>query len=152
TTEPATSGIGWLQGIASQVSLPNISALRPWRNRRTRASGAWARTGRKLLIRDSVEQVRIDATIGERPYGAALLAEREVTRPVQGQSALARGGNPLSKGVFRYGTHHEIHVGKAAAAVLRGLAIKLAGLVGCQVQLRDHSVHRGDHRAELRHE
>src|SRR5215475_14044581 len=151
TTEPATSGIGWLHGMASQVSLPNMSPLRPRTARRARAFDIWPRTGWKLLIHHRVEQVRVDAAKGERTYVAALLAKREITRSVQCRSALSRGGNPLRKRVFGYGTHGEIHVGKAAAAVLRGLAIKLAGLIGGQVQLRDHSVHRGDHGAELRH-
>src|SRR5262245_55226842 len=136
--------------MASQVSLPNMSALRPRTNRGARAFDIWPRTGRKLLIHDRVEQGRVDAAIGERTYVAALWAKREVTRSVQCRSALSRGGNPLRKRVFGYGTHGEIHVGKAAAAVLRGLAIKLAGLIGGQVQLRDHSVHRGDYGAELR--
>jgi hypothetical protein len=57
----------------------------------------------------------------------------------------------LGKCIWQYGTHGEFHAGKPVAAELRRLAIKLAGLVGRQVQLRDHSVHRGDHGAELRH-
>src|SRR5215510_2760600 len=116
TTEPATSGIGWLQGMASQVSLPNMSALQPWANSRARAFDIWPRTGRKLLIHDGVEQARIDAAIGERPYVAGLLAEREVTRPIQCRSALARRGNPLRESVWGHSAHREVHVGKAAAA------------------------------------
>src|SRR5262245_46342181 len=131
--------------MASQVSLPNMSPLRPRTTRRARAFDIWPRTGRKLLAHDRIEQVRIDVAVGERAYVAALLAKREITRSVQCRSALARRANPLRKRIWQYGTHSEIHVGKAAAAVLRGLTIKLAGLVGCQVQLRDHSVHRGDH-------
>src|SRR5262249_34567841 len=152
TTEPATSGIGWLQGITSQVSLPNMSALRPRTNRRARAFDVWPRTRRKLLVYDRIEQARINRAIGERTYVAALLAQREVTRSVQCRSALARAGDPLRESVLGHRAHREVHVGKAAAAVLRGLAIELSGLVGRQVELRDHSVHRGDHRAELRHE
>src|SRR5262249_2729845 len=126
--------------MASQVSLPNMSPLRPRTTRRARAFDIWPGTGRKLLAHDRIEQVRIDVAVGERAYVAALLAKREVTRSVQCRSALSRGCNPLCKRVFGYGTHGEIYVGKAAAAVLRGLTIKLAGLVGCQVQLRYHSV------------
>src|SRR5262249_47274015 len=152
TTEPATSGIGWLHGIASQVSLPNMSALRPRTTRRARAFDVWPRTGRKLLVHDRIKQARINRAIGERTYVAALLAQREIARSVQCRSALARAGNPLCESVLGHRAHREVHVGKAAAAVLRGLAVKLAGLVRRQVELRDHSVHGGDHRAELRHE
>src|SRR5262249_58289699 len=112
---------------------------------------SWDGTGRKLSIHARVDEVRVAAAKGERTYVAAWLAKREITRSVQCRSARSGGGNPLRKRVFGSGTHGEIHVGKTAAAVLRGLTIKLAGLVGCQVQLRDHSVHRGDHGAELRH-
>src|SRR5262245_53534798 len=137
--------------MASQVSLPNISPLRSRTNRRAGAFDIWARAGRQLLAYDCIEQARIDRAISEWSYILALLAKRKVARSVQRRSGLARSSNPLCKHVLGHGTHHEIHVGKSAAAVLRGLAIKFAGLVGRQVQLRDHSVHRGDHAAELRH-
>src|SRR5262249_12409108 len=75
TTEPATSGIGWLQGMASQVSLPNMSALQPWANSRARAFDIWPRTGRKLLIHDGVEQVRIDAA-SQRTHAAPPIFSR----------------------------------------------------------------------------
>src|ERR687887_139600 len=125
TTDPATSGIGWSHGIASQVSLPNISVPRPRMSPRARA-----RTGRKLLGRDRIEQRRIDRSVSERAHRFALLRKRRVARAVECLPALARGGDPLRKRVPGYGTHHEIHVGEPAAAVLRGLAIKVAGLVG----------------------
>src|SRR5262249_51995272 len=152
TTEPATSGIGWSHGIACHVSLPNISGLRARTNRGPRASDIRARTGRKLLVHNGIEQGRIDGAVGEGTYLAALLAKREVTRSVQCRSGLAHPRNPLGKRVLGYGTQDEVHVGKPVAAELRGLAIKLAGLVRGQMQLRDHSVHCSDHRAELRHE
>src|SRR6476646_12049779 len=151
TTAPATSGIGWSSGIACQVSLPNISVLPRWMNR-ARGSSVWARARRKLLIHNRVEQSRINRAVGEGTHVAALLAKREITRPVQCRSGLARPGNPLRKRVVGYSTRHEVHAGKPVAAKLRGLAIKLARLVGNQVELRDHSVHCGDHAAELRHE
>src|SRR5262245_66144168 len=125
-----------------------MSALRPRTN--ARAFDVWPRTRRKLLAHNRIEQARINRAVGERAYVAALLAKREVTRSVQCRSALARAGNPLRESVTGHRAHREVHVGKAAAAVLRGLAVKLPGLVGRQVELRDHSVHRGDHRAELR--
>src|SRR5262249_54191189 len=145
TTEPATRGIGWLHGIASQVSLPNMSALRLRTNRRARAFDIWPRTGRKLQVHDRIKQARINRAIGERTYVAALLAQREITRSVQCRSGLAHARNPLRESVSGHRPHREVHVGKAAAAVLCGLAIKLAGLVRRQMQLRHHSVHRGDH-------
>src|SRR5262245_14680310 len=137
TTAPATSGIGWSQGIASQVSWPNISVPRPRMNPRASAPGARARTGRKLLGRDRIEQRRIDGPVSERAHGFALLRKCRVARAVECLPALARRCNPLRERISRYCTYHEIHVGKPAAAVLRGLAIKLAGLVGGEMQLRD---------------
>src|SRR5262245_9591617 len=110
--------------MASQVSLPNMSALRPRTNRRARAFDVWPRTRRKLLVHDRIEQARINRAIGERTYVTALLAQHEITRSVQCRSALARAGNPLCKGVLGNRAHREVHVGKAAATVLRGLAIK----------------------------
>src|SRR6476619_5173513 len=130
TTAPATKGIGWSNGIACQVSLPNISVLRRWLNRRARGSSVWARAGRKLLIHNRVEQSRINRAVGEGTHVAALLAKREITRSVQGRSGLACPGNPLRKRVLGYGMRHEVHVGKTVAAKLRRLAIKLARLVG----------------------
>src|SRR5512133_2437974 len=151
TTEPATSGIGWLHGIASQVSLPNMSPLRLRAERGARAFDMRPGTGRKLLVYDGIEQGRIDRAISERTYICALLAKREVTRPVQRRCSLARPGDPLFECVLRDGTHHEIHVGKPVTAKLRGLAIELPGFVRRKVKLGDHSVHGGDHAAELRH-
>src|SRR5215831_17925630 len=137
--------------MASQVSLPNISPLRSRTNRRAGAFDIWARAGWQLLAYNCIEQACIDRAISEWRYIFALLAKRKIARSVQRRSALARSSDPLCKRVLGHGTHHEIHVGKSAAAVLRGLAVKFARLVGRQVQLRDHSVHRGDHAAELRH-
>src|SRR6476646_2242108 len=106
TTAPARSGIGWSNGIACQVSLPNISALRRWINRRAR----WALAGRKLLMHNRVEQSRINRAVGEGTHVAALLAKREITRSVQCQCGLARPSNPLRKCVLGYSTRHEVHV------------------------------------------
>src|SRR6476661_3773032 len=110
TTAPATSGIGWSNGIACQVSLPNISVLRRWMNRHARGSSVWARAGRKLLIHNRVEQSRINRAVGEGTHVAALLAKREITRSVQCQCGLARPSNPLRKCVLGYSTRHEVHV------------------------------------------
>src|SRR5215510_6308858 len=112
-----------------------MSALRPRTNRHALGFDVWPRTGRKLLGHDRIEQARVNRAIGERTYVAALLAQREITRSVQCRSALARRGNPLREGVLGHRAHREVHVRKAAAAVLRGLAIKLAGLVGRQGEL-----------------
>src|SRR5215211_2423880 len=152
TTAPATSGIGCSHGIACQVSLPNMSAHRPWTNRCARASDIRAWTARKLLVHNRTEQACIDRAVGEGTYIVALLAKRGIAGSVQCRSGLARRGYPLRKGVLGYGMHREAHVGEAVAAELGGLAIKFAGLVGGEVQLRDHSIHGGDHAAELRHE
>src|ERR1041384_8867214 len=119
TTEPATSGIGWLHGIASQVSLPNMLLLRPRTNRGARAFDIWPGTGRKFLVHDRVEQRCIDRAISERTHVSALLTKREISCLVQCRSGLARPGNPLRERVLRDGTHHEIHVGKPVAAELR---------------------------------
>src|SRR5262249_4699077 len=100
-----------------------MSALRPRTN--ARPFDVWPRTRRKLLVHDPIEQARINRAIGERTYVAALFAQREITRSVQCRSALARAGNPLRESVLGHRAPREVHVGKATAAVLRGLAVKL---------------------------
>src|SRR5215472_14583856 len=137
--------------MASQVSLPNMSALRPWLHARRGPSDLWTRSGRNFLVHDGVEQIGLDRPVGDWAYVLALLRERGITRAVQRRSALARRRNPLRKRILGYGPQDKVHVGKPAAAVLRGQATKVAGFVRGQVELRDHAGHGGDHAAELWH-
>src|ERR1700733_15280140 len=133
TAPPATSGMGWLQGTASQVSLPTTLVSSPcWANGRCVAAclRAWAR--REFLIGDVVEQVGRDRPIGERRHVLARLQQRKVTRCVERQPRLSRCGYPLLKAVGRDRVHDEVHARKTVAAELARLSVKLAGLVCLQ--------------------
>src|SRR5215510_2931749 len=85
---PAKSGIGCDQGIASQVSLPNMLKPSP-----TFRSGTW----RQLLPYDLVEQARLDRRVGERSDIHALHGEILVGLRAQRRAAAVAGC--LSPGV-----------------------------------------------------
>src|SRR5436305_14050140 len=97
TTPPATSGIGWLHGIASHVSFPSISALRFFGALRARS-----RLRRDILGHDSIEQRRIDLAIGER-LGCILLGQVSVTSAIQCWPCPPNSCEPVSKCVLRDG-------------------------------------------------
>src|SRR5689334_12307682 len=96
TTPEAAIGIGWSKGIASQESLPSISASRPVRDvgRRPALLGSWP--GRQRLCRDLVEEMRIAEPEGFGRVADALLGERGIARLVERR--LARLGR-LDPGV-----------------------------------------------------
>jgi hypothetical protein len=62
-----------------------------------------------------------------------------------------RGRNPLLEAIRRHRMHDKVHVRETVAAELARLSVKLAGLIGLQPQLGDHTVHGRHHTAELRH-
>src|SRR4051794_31687327 len=96
TAAPATSGIGSLNGIADQVSLPNILLLRglcrPVRPVLIRAGG-----GRDALGRNVAEQRRIDRLERVRLYRLARADKLAVRRAVEGRAVRARVGDPFEE-------------------------------------------------------
>src|SRR6185437_7873051 len=69
TTTEVISGIGWLNGIASQVSLPNIACVSQWRLRRDvhrRRRCSWRNRQWSAVGHDGVEQSGRHAPVGQR--------------------------------------------------------------------------------------
>src|SRR6267378_4562832 len=151
TAAPATSGIGWSQGIAFHVSLPSMSLGSRGANRHAAAAAGWPRPRWDLLSGNGRKQARLDGPVGEGANVLALLRQGDVAVPVQGGWGVARALEPLRELVLRYGVYGEMHSRKSVAAELRRLAVIVAGVVSLQIKLRDHSIHGGDHAAELRH-
>src|ERR1700734_1205379 len=118
TTDAATSGIGWSNGMASQVSLPSMLVLRPRRYGYVRAPGLWSRSRRQFLGRDLLEQPGLDVTIGERGHVDALLGEPGVARGIEWLAGRARGVDPAGKLIGRNRAHLEMHVREPVAAVV----------------------------------
>src|ERR1700744_1109555 len=92
TTPPAMSGIGWLQGIESQVSLPNtlVTSCCRWDGRltvfRLRTGARW-----QFLRRDVVEQAGRHRTVGVGRHVLARLRQRDVRRRIERLVALMGG-------------------------------------------------------------
>src|SRR5271167_4701301 len=149
TTAAAASGIGWLNGMASQLSLPNMLVLRPWRYARIRPPALWAGSGRQLLSDDLVEQRGIRGAEGERTDVHALPGQRGVAFVIEGWAGAACGSNPGVKPLRRYCLHVEMHARETVATEVARQAKERAWFVRAQVQLRRHAVHRVDHAAEL---
>src|SRR5215831_16472039 len=89
TTPPATSGIGWLHGTASQVSLPS-RLMSP--SCRVQSRGVVARlrprARREFLIGNVVEQVCRDRIVGERLHVLARLQQREIGLRIERRAVL----------------------------------------------------------------
>src|SRR5271169_866385 len=173
TKAAATSGIGWSNGMAAQLSLPNILMLHPLgdvvdrdelggsyvmshckqgRIARVGQKGLRARSGRQLLRDDLVEQFRLDRTEGERTYVHALLGQGSVASGIESWGGVARDTNPSGKPFRRHRLHIEMHVRETIATIMARKTEIRAWCVRAQVQLRHHAVHRVDHAAELRDE
>src|SRR5882757_6979995 len=147
-----TSGIGWLNGMASQVSLPNMLALRSWRYVQIGPPGLRARSRWQFLRDDLLEKSGIGRTECERRGLHALLGQDSVALGVEGGARVARGFDPGGELVRRQCEHFEMHVRKTIATIVARLTAERARRVRTQVQLRPHAVHRVDHTAELRNE
>src|ERR1700733_10791704 len=141
TTPPATSGIGWLQGIESQVSLPSTLVASCCRVNGLAALRLRARARRQFLCSDVVEQVRSDRAVGVRRNVLARLRQRDVSRGIERRTLLMCRRDPLLELVRRQGAHRKFHPGEAATAVLARQSEKFAGLVGLQPKLGDHGIH-----------
>src|SRR4051812_29262241 len=122
--------MGWSSGMADQLSLPSMGALREARSR----------TGRKLLCHDHSIQSRLDRPVGMGLVVPALRQERAIAGLVQPRPSPANGLDPSLELIRRDGGHGEMHSGKAVAAEVGGLAEIFAGFVGHQVKLIRHPV------------
>src|ERR1700722_16523351 len=131
---------GTSNGIAAQVSLPNI--LLPSLRRCCRASP----------YRNSVEQTLAYLRVGVRPIGLGGL--RQLLKCVRIQDATLRlgGVDPILEGLFVSRHDIEAHVGEAIAAEHRRETLESAGLIGLQIEPSDHVRHGIDLAAQLRYE
>ena len=66
TTAAANSGIGWSNGMAAQLSLPNMLVLRPRGYARVGPARLRAGPRRQFLRDDLLEQLGIGRAEGER--------------------------------------------------------------------------------------
>src|SRR5579863_3230205 len=146
TMAPANRGIGWSNGMAPQVSLPNMSIPRP-------CAGAGVGLGertwprRQRLIEDLPEQSVSDGAESERRRHDALLGELDIAFRRQLRSRGARLREPGGEVLRRLRHHLEMHVGESVAAQLAGQTAKGPRLVGREVELGPHAVHGVDHTA-----
>src|SRR5689334_19315080 len=97
TRAPAASGIGWSNGMAAQLSLPNMLMLRPRGYARVGSPGLRARPGRQFLRDDLLEQFGIGRAEGERRRVHALPGQGSVALGIEGWARLARGVDPVGK-------------------------------------------------------
>src|SRR4051812_15467305 len=73
---PATSAIGSWNGMASQFSLPSISASRLLLHRRTPGTGGARLLGyRRRVLDNALEQRRVGRAIGRRRHGVARFGQ-----------------------------------------------------------------------------
>src|SRR5271163_4225093 len=105
TIAPANSGIGWSNGTAAQVSLPNMSMLRPRGYARIGPPGLRARSRWQHLHGDLLEQFRRGRAIRERCDVHALLREISVARAIERRAGGAGGIDPGSELLRRHGAH-----------------------------------------------
>src|SRR3974390_3450321 len=89
TTPPAISGIGWSHGIASQVSLPNISTGSFRTDLRGGVADIRPRRRRDLPRRHGLKESRIDRAKRVGLYILALLRELGIAGAVEGRAILA---------------------------------------------------------------
>src|ERR1700677_834135 len=180
TKPPATSGIGWSNGMAAQVSLPNMvllrllgpllwilgpllrlfapllrllgSLLRPRGYVQIWPAGLRAGSWWQYLRGDLLEQLGGGRTVGERTYVHALRGQRGVARGIKSWAGGARGLDPGGELFRRHRMGVEMHGWEAVTAKVGRKAVECARGVRLQVQLRRHAVHGVDHAAELRDE
>src|ERR1700743_2471371 len=146
STHTVASGMGSWSGIASQVSLPNM----------TIASLVGCAAGQldrcTVTVNNAVEEPIADLTEEGRIIVKARSRELRVTIGIQVRAARMGGGEPRSGVLHRYRPHVKAHVGEAIAAELSRDAHVGTGLGGKQIQPRLHARHGVDLTAELRHE
>src|SRR6516164_9599762 len=143
TTAPLSSGSGSLNGMASQLSLPSMSAS----HLAHRLCGT-----RHRLVDDALEQLRVHRAIGCGWHRLARLFQLGVAGIVEWGPGAARLLEPSIEIFGRHRLDDEPHLGKAVTAVICRKAGILARLVREQVEVGGHAAHRVDLAAELGHE
>src|SRR5215813_7435062 len=116
TTAPLSSGSGSLNGIAAQLSFPNMSTSRLAPRRTPVRADARFFGACHRLVDDALEQVRFYRAIGSRRHGLARLCQLGVASIVEGGSCAAHLLEPPIEIVGRHRLGDEPHVGKAVAA------------------------------------
>src|SRR6266576_6072402 len=111
-------------------------------------SKVWLHNG----AHDVVEEIGSDGTIGERHYRLAWLRQIGIRLGVERRTGIASRINPPRKIFGWHRINVKPHVGKAIAAELRREPAVRSGMVGLQMNARDHSGHRVDLAAKLWHE
>src|SRR3954453_14029069 len=124
-TSEVISGIGWLKGIASHVSLPNIcfSHRRLRRNVHRRRRGSRSNRRRQPVRHYGVKQAGRDRTIGHGFHIAARFFEFRVAGRVERRSASAGTLRPHRELVGGQGLDLELHAWEAVATEMRRLSL-----------------------------
>src|SRR4051794_29093617 len=124
--------------MAAQLSLPSIAAS---------TLGGCGRPGRwwDLLRRDRPEQIRL--VEAESPWLGlqALSGKLRIALRIENRVGPGRVRRPLGKLRRRDHSDVEMHVRKAVAAEVRGLAAQQPRLFSKQVEPRGHAIHGVDH-------
>src|SRR6202161_2286030 len=108
TIAPANSGTGWSNGMAAQVSLPNMLLFRPRGNARIGPASLRARPRRQYLCGNLLEQFRRNRAIGERCYVHALPGEDGIARAIKGRTGGGtRGVDPCGELLWRHGVQRK---------------------------------------------
>src|ERR1700704_79632 len=139
TTAMVISGSGSLNGIAAQLSLPNISTSRLRCRRTPGSAGSRLVLSRRCLVKNALEQLRLYRAIAHWRHGLARLHQRGVAGRVEGRPGAAYLLQPRAEIAVRDGLYGEAHVGKAVAAEIGRNAGIFARPVGEQVQMRCHA-------------
>src|SRR6516225_441194 len=149
TTAMLMRGSGALNGIASQLSFPNMSTSR-LAPRRTpvRTDARFSGTCHRL-VDDALEQVRFYRAIGCGRHGLARLCQLGVASIVEGGSCAADMLKPRIEIAGGHRLGDEPHIGKAVAAEHCRNSGILARPVREKAQMRRHPAHRVDLTAEL---
>src|SRR5690349_9377620 len=142
TTAMLMRGSGSLNGIAAQVSFPNILTSCLKRRRTPGPADSRLSRARRCLVEDALEQLGLGRAIGCGRHGLARLCKLGVAGLVQDGSGAARLREPGVEIAGRHRLDDEPHIGKAVAAVVCGKAGKLARVVGEKVEMRNHAAHR----------
>src|SRR6185312_10540099 len=116
TTTPLSSGSGSLNGIAAQLSFPNMSTSRLAPRRTPVRTNAGFSGTRHRHVDDALEQVRFYRAIGCGRHGLARLCQLGVAGIVEGGSYAAHILEPRIEIASGHRLGDESHVGKAVAA------------------------------------
>src|SRR5947199_10446161 len=131
TMSEAAMGIGWSNGMASQVSLPIISLHR--------------------LLDRRLEQLRGDVAERLRLVGPAWAREPPVGNRIELAARRLGRGDPALELRRRHRLDLEAHVGEPSAAVVRTQPLEDAGIIGQELEAVDHAGHGIDLAAKLGH-